>query len=122
MDHRAVGRVFPGVPHLAHGLARRPQRLAVGNVGAQAGAVHLAGARLPVPEGRADPVGVPGLQQDDRLVGQGWRELAQLGQVVHDPEGAPVGGGDQVVVLDLQVVDGDHREVGPQRLPGIPLV
>ncbi len=42
----------------------------------------------------------------------------ELPQVVEDPERAAVGGEDQLVVLDHQVMDGDGRQVEAQRVPG----
>ena len=55
VDHCPVGWVLPGIPHLPHGLAGFAQRLAVGHVRTQTGPVDLAGAGLPVTEGRPDP-------------------------------------------------------------------
>src|SRR6185369_1920809 len=43
--------------------------------------------------------------------------LAQRTDVVEDPEGAAVGGDDEVVALHDQVADGDGREVELEGLP-----
>src|SRR5208282_1453037 len=44
-------------------------------------------------------------------------ELPQRLDVVKNPEGAPVRGDDQVVVVHCEVVDGSLREIHLQRLP-----
>ncbi len=49
-------------------------------------------------------------------------ELAQRRDIIQDPERAPVGGHDQIVVLNDQVVDRCNREIDLQRAPVRPVV
>ena len=44
-------------------------------------------------------------------------ELPQRLDIVENPEGAPMRGNDQIIVVDREVVDGSLREIHLKRLP-----
>ena len=49
-------------------------------------------------------------------------ELAQWREVIQNPEGTPVGSSDQIAVLDLEVIDRNHRQVALQPMPVLSVV
>ncbi len=80
------------------------------------GPAGIDGVRIVQPKGRLRRV------EHHRIAGGRRPYLAQGIDVVEDPEGPAVGGGDQVVALDHQVVHRHGRQVQLQGLPGAAVV
>jgi len=57
------------------------------------------------------------------LVGAGeGRHLAQRSDVIQNPEGAAVGGDDEVVVVNPEIAHGSVRQIELERLPVVAIV
>src|SRR5579883_582866 len=117
-DNHAVGRVLAGIEIAFHLFAVRLHFDTRGNHGSACAAVIFARFR------RAG-VAIVGLETSGgtrpekvhRAILDILIYLAQGCDVVQYPERAPVGGGDEIVILDCQVVNGDDGQVALQRLP-----
>jgi hypothetical protein len=48
---------------------------------------------------------------------RGGIDLAQRGNVVQHPERAAMSGGDQIIAVNFEVVDRDHRQIELELLP-----
>ena len=74
------------------------------------------------PAAPTEPIGSLRCEQVNGGVRDITVDLLQWCEVVEDPEGAALGRGDEIVVLDLEVGDGDGGQVKPQRLPALAVV
>src|SRR4029077_16382450 len=70
----------------------------------------------------AQPVSDRGARRYEARRGAAICERAERRDVVEDPERAPMGAGDQIASLDLEVVDRDHRQAAGEARPALAVV